>query len=71
LYGLRAANGVIVITTKKGSSMQGANAYNVSYSTSVSFDKISQMPEEQTKYAQGLNGKWSGPQTGNRIHGVR
>jgi len=66
LYGLRAANGVIVITTKKGSSMQGANAYNVSYSTSVSFDKISQMPEEQTKYAQGLNGKWSGPQTGNR-----
>jgi TonB-linked SusC/RagA family outer membrane protein len=66
LYGLRAANGVLVITTKKGSSMTGANAYNVSFTSSVSFDKISQMPESQKKYAQGFNGGWRGPHTYNR-----
>jgi TonB-linked SusC/RagA family outer membrane protein len=50
LYGLRAGNGAIVITTKKGSNNQ---AMKVSFHSSVTFDKISQVPELQTKYAQG------------------
>jgi TonB-linked SusC/RagA family outer membrane protein len=66
LYGLRAANGVIVITTKKGNTTKGEGVSNVSYSTSVSFDVVSQMPELQQKYSQGLNGVWKGPETANR-----
>ena len=58
LYGLRAANGVIIITTKKGSKTDG-NRLNVSLQSSVSFDKVSQLPELQTRYGQGLFGKWS------------
>ncbi|MEM1321004.1 MAG: SusC/RagA family TonB-linked outer membrane protein [Bacteroidota bacterium] len=54
LYGSRAANGVILITTKSGS--QGAKpriTYGFTYGQS---DAI--LPEFQTKYAQGLNGAY-------------
>lgn len=68
LYGLRAANGVVIVTTKKGKAVAGTKAkvYNVNFTTSVSIDKVNKMPEYQTKYGQGLNGKWSGPETANR-----
>jgi len=67
LYGLRAANGVVIVSTKKGQANAGtANTYNVSFSTSVSIDKVNKLPEMQMKYGQGLNGKWSGPETANR-----
>ena len=61
LYGLRAANGAVIITTKKGSSRDG-KAVNISINSSVSIDKVSQMPEMQDKYAQGL-GTYSGTST--------
>lgn len=50
LYGLRAGNGAIIITTKKGKENQ---KLTVSLHSSITFDKISQVPELQTKYAQG------------------
>jgi len=58
LYGIRAANGAIIITTKRGTKTEG-NKVNVSLSSSVTFDKVSQLPELQTKYGQGLYGEWS------------
>jgi len=57
LYGLRAANGVIIITTKSGSKTTGSSL-NISLQSSVSFDRVSQLPELQTKYGQGHNGEW-------------
>ncbi len=57
LYGLRAANGAIIITTKGGAKTVG-NKVNVSFNSSVTFDKVSQLPQLQTLYGQGLNGDW-------------
>jgi TonB-linked SusC/RagA family outer membrane protein len=52
LYGMRASNGVIVITTKNGKGT-GAGKVAVNVSSSVSFDKVSTLPDFQTAYAQG------------------
>jgi TonB-linked SusC/RagA family outer membrane protein len=57
LWGSRAANGVIVITTKKGKNSQGK--LNISYSGTVSFDQVNKMPDLQTTYGQGSNGLFS------------
>ncbi|MBN1186635.1 MAG: SusC/RagA family TonB-linked outer membrane protein [Bacteroidales bacterium] len=52
LYGMRAANGVVIITTKKGSEAKDGQI-RINIHSSVSIDKISQVPELQTKYIQG------------------
>src|SRR5690606_13416863 len=57
LYGMRASNGVIIITTKSGKGKQGKP--QISYNSNVSFDKVSVLPEFQTKYAQGTSGQYS------------
>ena len=58
LYGMRASNGVIIITTKKGSAA-GAGKTNVTFSTNYTFDTPAIYPEVQTKYAQGSSGKYN------------
>jgi len=63
LWGSRAANGVIVITTKKGKNSQGK--VNVSYTGTVSFDQVNKMPELQTTYGQGAGGRYVSSGTGN------
>lgn len=55
LWGTRAANGVIVLTTKKGR----ANTLNVSYKTTVSVDEVSAFYDLHDTYGQGNNGVWS------------
>ena len=58
LYGIRASNGVIVITTKSGRG--GAmNKPQITFNSSLSFDDLSRYPDVQTTYAQGTNGKYS------------
>lgn len=59
LYGLRAANGVVLVTTKSGKKTKGRKV-DVTFSSTVSIDKISQMPDMQYKYAQGLGGDYAG-----------
>lgn len=54
LYGLRAANGVVVITTKSGKNSKGKPT--VTYSTHYNVDEASFLPETQMEFAQGLNG---------------
>ena len=49
LYGTQAANGVILITTKKGS----AGKQEVSFTSSVAFDKAMMLPKLQNHY--GMN----------------
>jgi TonB-linked SusC/RagA family outer membrane protein len=55
LWGSRAANGVIVITTKKGKSGKPT----ITYSSAYSFDEINVRHPLQDKFGQGLNGVWS------------
>ncbi len=51
LYGLRAANGVIIITTKKGK--KGSANFQAHVKSSVTVSQVSQLPPLQNKYAQG------------------
>ncbi|HYC39945.1 MAG TPA: SusC/RagA family TonB-linked outer membrane protein [Chitinophagaceae bacterium] len=56
LYGSRASNGVILITTKKGKS--GAKSA-ITYSTSYQVETVNRFPEYQNEYAQGTGGNFS------------
>ncbi|PWU03810.1 MAG: SusC/RagA family TonB-linked outer membrane protein [Bacteroidetes bacterium] len=53
LYGLRGANGVVVITTKSGHAGKLAVHFTSSYST----DQIDKLPDLQLKYTMGFGGK--------------
>lgn len=52
LYGIRASNGVIVITTKSGKGAPQGKPI-VTFNSNMSFDRLSRFPEVQTTYAQG------------------
>ncbi len=54
LYGSRATNGVILITTKKG---KDGRKLGVDFSTSMSFDKVAYLPKFQNRYGGGWNGE--------------
>ena len=47
LYGSQAANGVILITTKKGNSV---GQRNINFSTGLTFEKAFTLPEMQNRY---------------------
>lgn len=51
LYGLRAANGVILITTKKGNGL--GKGFGVSFNSSTTFEKPLVLPDFQNSYGQG------------------
>jgi TonB-linked SusC/RagA family outer membrane protein len=65
LYGSRASNGAIVITTKSGSSNPGKKGLEVVYSGSFAAESIANLPEYQNTYGTGsdfaysnANGSW-------------
>lgn len=62
LYGSRARNGVIVITTKRGKV--GAKKMNITVNSSYRSDNVLRAPELQEQYAQGNLGVYN-PQLGN------
>ena len=57
LYGARAGNGVILVTTKKGAKSEGQEAKNfgITYSGSFTWSQPAQTIKLQTKYGQGSN----------------
>ncbi len=55
LYGSRAANGVILITTKEGKRGIGRN-YQIEYSYGWQANQVSYLPSFQNKFGQGWNG---------------
>lgn len=57
LYGIRASNGVVIITTKSGAKNPIGKAI-VSVSHTSSFDVTSRTPDYQQKYAQGSYGEY-------------
>jgi TonB-linked SusC/RagA family outer membrane protein len=63
LYGIRAAGGAVLITTKKGRPSVGERV-NVNLTTSVGFDQVNKLPELQTQFSQGGGGRYSAPAPG-------
>lgn len=55
LYGSRAANGALMITTKSGKSKNGK--MQVSFNSSASFDSVLKWPDYQYEYGQGTLAK--------------
>ncbi|WP_372773225.1 SusC/RagA family TonB-linked outer membrane protein [Mangrovibacterium sp.] len=55
LYGSRASNGVIVITTKQGSKGTDRN-FTIQYNGGVQLRQVSVFPEFQNDFGQGWNG---------------
>ena len=53
VWGSRAANGVIIITTKKGRYQEGKK-FTVNYNTSVAFDQINKKIPLNELYGQGV-----------------
>lgn len=63
LYGSRATNGVVVITTKTGKKSR--KGMEVSYQSSFASEQISNLPNYQSKYAQGSSQNYNGGFIGN------
>lgn len=53
LYGVRAANGAVIITTKKGK----AGEVQVNFNSSIGFDQLVKKPKLQDEYGQGFSGE--------------
>ncbi|RAJ75483.1 TonB-linked SusC/RagA family outer membrane protein [Chitinophaga dinghuensis] len=70
LYGSRASNGAVIITTKSGSASMSKRKTEVTYSSSISLETIASYPKYQNTYGPGssftysnANGSW-GPKFG-------
>ena len=53
LYGFRAANGAVLITTKKGK----AGKTQIEFQSTTTFDWVNKLPQKQLIYGQGRNGE--------------
>lgn len=75
LYGSRAANGVIVVTTKSGSAKASKKGLEITYNTSYSIEEVANLPDYQNTYGTGtnfnyqqVNGSWGAPFIGTRSY---
>lgn len=59
LYGSRASNGVIIITTKSGSASRSKKGMEVTFKSSVAFEQIANLPEYQNSFGTGSYGNFS------------
>jgi TonB-linked SusC/RagA family outer membrane protein len=55
IYGQRAYNGVVIITSKKGTRQGGTS---VEVNAGVAMEKVSLLPEYQNEYAGGYSAEW-------------
>ncbi len=71
LYGSRAANGAIIVTTKAGKS-QSRKGLEITYNVGYATETVAGLPDYQTSYGQGTNfdyrsgvfGSWGPPYPG-------
>ncbi|MHA4893712.1 SusC/RagA family TonB-linked outer membrane protein [Pedobacter sp. PWIIR3] len=59
LYGSRASNGVLLITTKTGSAGSSKRGFEVNVKSSASLEQIAKLPELQNLYGTGSYGNYS------------
>ncbi len=62
LYGSRAANGVIMVTTKSGGK---SDKLNISISSTVDFSQVANLPDFQNEFGQGWDAVWRGNENGS------
>lgn len=67
LYGSRASNGVILITTKKGKMGQGLG---ISFSHTEQFESLYGIPKMQNEFGEGTDPVWALDGNGNDIRNV-
>jgi len=67
LYGSKAANGAILVTTKKGKKNSG---WGLSYNGNYMLSQVLQFPDYQYEYGEGSNGRFSGTLVGPPGAGV-
>lgn len=62
LYGIRASNGAVIITGKKGTINKNKNSFRVSLYSSLTFESIARrLQPTQRIFGQGVNGKYVVP----------
>lgn len=62
LYGSRAANGAVIVTTKSGQNVDGIR---VDYSGSYTQSRVQRLPHLQNTYGQGWSGLWASNENGS------
>jgi len=62
LYGINAASGAIVITTKKGK--KGGTGLGIEFNSSLTWSTYNKLPDRQDQWTQGTKGLWYGPPSG-------
>jgi len=62
LYGSRAANGVIMITTKTG---KNTGKLNISVSSSLDITQVANLPDFQNEFGQGWDAVWRHDENGS------
>jgi TonB-linked SusC/RagA family outer membrane protein len=65
LYGSRASNGVIIITTKSGGVSRARKGFEVNFKSSVSFETIANLPDYQNTFGTGSQGVLGGGSNGS------
>ncbi len=71
LYGINAANGVVLVTTKRGRSDKNRKGLSVEYATSYSIDEVNKYVPLQQKYSKGTGGVYqSGETSGSTSYGA-
>ena len=73
LYGSRAANGVVLVTTKAGNASVRNKKLEITYNGSFGIEQISNLPDYQNTYGTGTNfnyqqanGSWGAPFIGTQ-----
>ncbi|MCS6990414.1 MAG: SusC/RagA family TonB-linked outer membrane protein [Chitinophagales bacterium] len=67
LYGIRAANGAIIITTKKGTAVTG-KGLRATFTSALTWEEVNKLPKLQNKYVKGTGGiasSYESPQAGS------
>jgi len=64
LYGIQAASGAIIITTKRGGGIAGKKGPAVTFSSSTGWTSANKLPDLQNTYSQGGNNVYAGPTSG-------
>jgi TonB-linked SusC/RagA family outer membrane protein len=59
IYGSRASNGAIVITTKRGASAAATGRIQTEFTTTMSRERPSHLPDFQNRYGQGSAGQYA------------
>ena len=63
LYGSRAANGVILITTKSGK--QQAKGFGIEYNGGLQWESVMRLPQMQNEFGMGWNGDKTNDENGS------